>query len=224
MSWTVDDVMTRDPVAVREETSFKEIAALLAEHRFGSVPVVDSERRPIGIVTEEDLALKAEPKPSGPYPLESKRHRETRAKAAAAKARELMSPPVRLVTPGASVSEAARILHHDHAHALLVIDQADRLIGIVTRADVLKVFLRPDAELETAIEREIAQLRRAFPDDKVTATVRDGLAVIEGETWVRSACERIAAHAASVPGIVGVDNRVRYRVDDYLLDLATIYR
>lgn len=224
MSWTVAEVMTRDPIAVKPETPFKDIAALLTEHRFGSVPVVDAAGRPVGLVTEEDLALKAEPRPAGPYPLESRTHRETREKAAAALAGELMAPPHRLLGPQASISEAARLLHQQRAHALLVVDEAGRLAGIVTRADVLKVFLRTDAELEADVNREADYLRKLFPKDQVSVRVRDGVVSLEGKTWVRSASERLAAFAAGVPGVVGVDNKLEHTIDDYLVDLAGIYR
>lgn len=224
MSWTVADVMTRDPIAVKPATPFKEIAALLTKHRIGSVPVVDSKRRPIGLVTEEDLALKAEPKPSGPYPLEGRSHRRTREKAAAELAEQLMGPALRLLTPKASVSEAARLLHREQVHALLVVDEYGVLIGIVTRADVLKVFLRSDDEIGAEIQREAEHLREIFADDDVRVTVRDGVVSLDGKTWVRSACNRLAAHAAGVPGVVAVENHLEYAVDDYLVDLAGIYR
>jgi CBS domain-containing protein len=224
MSWTVADVMTRDPFAVKADTHFKEIAALLAKHRIGSVPVVDAKRRPIGLVTEEDLALKAEPRASGPYPLEGREHRVAREKAAAEVAEELMRPPVRLLSPDASVSEAARALHREQVHALLVVDEYGSLVGIFTRADVLKLFLRTDDEIGGDIRREAEHLRQLFPDDKVTVTVRDGVVGLEGKMWVRSACNRLAAHAAGVPGVVAVENHLEYAVDDYLVDLAGIYR
>lgn len=224
MSWTVADVMTRDPFAVKPATPFKEIAALLTKHRIGSVPVIDSMRRPLGLVTEEDLALKAEPKPSGPYPLEAASHRRTREKAAAEIAEQLMGPALKLLTPKASVSEAARLLHREQVHALLVVDDYGVLIGIVTRADVLKVFLRSDDEIAAEIRREADHLREIFPDDDARVTVRDGVVSLDGKTWARSACNRLAAHAAGVPGVVAVENHLEYAIDDYLVDLAGIYR
>jgi CBS domain-containing protein len=224
MSWTVDDVMTRDPVAVAPDTPFKEIATLLADRHIGSVPVVDAARRPVGLVTEEDLTLKAEPKPAGPYPLEGRSHRLAREKAAAEVAEELMRPPLRLLTPEASISEAARLLHREQAHALLVVDAAGALVGIVTRADILKVFLRSDRELETDVRHEAEHLRKIFPQDSVAVAVEDGVVRLTGKTWMRSACERLAAYAAGVPGVVAVENHLEYTVDDYLLDLAGIYR
>ena len=224
MSWTVADVMTRDPIAVKRETPFKEIAEVLAEHRFGCVPVVDDKRRPLGVVTEEDLALKAEPRAAGPYPLESGAHRSERQKAAAEIAEQLMRPALRVVTPDASISEAARLLHREAQHALLVVDRYGCLAGIVTRADVLKVFLRADAELEGEIRREVDYLRQIFPKDEVTVQVRDGIVVLRGHTWVRSACDRLATFAMRVPGVVSVDNGLEYEVDDYLVELASIYR
>jgi CBS-domain-containing membrane protein len=142
----IRDVMTHEVVTVDEHTPFKEITQLLTDCRIGAVPVLDSEARVVGVVSEADLLLKEE-YPQGPptgWLLEGHRRRATRAKATGATAVELMTAPAITIRPDASLAEAARLLHRHQIKRLPVLDPAGPLVGIVSRADLLKVFLCSD--------------------------------------------------------------------------------
>ena len=150
----VKDLMTTQVVTVGPATPFKEIVARLAEHRVSAVPVVDDDGLVLGVVSEADLLLKEE------FPDARRRHPAvldqaappgTRPKAAGTTARDLMSVAVVSIAPEATVAEAARRMHAAGVKRLPVLDERGRLVGIVSRGDLLKVFNRPDQ----AIRREI---------------------------------------------------------------------
>jgi CBS domain-containing protein len=149
MPRTVRDVMTAKLTYARQDTPYKELVRLLAERGVSGMPVVDDQHRVVGVVSEADLLVK-QAKPANHfqrYYLERKRDRLQRAKAEGAAAAELMSYPAVTVGPEASVAQAARLLRKHLVKRLPVVDAEGRLVGIVSRADVLKVYLRPDSEL-----------------------------------------------------------------------------
>jgi CBS domain-containing protein len=131
-------------------TPFKEIAARLAQHRIGAAPVVDADRV-LGIITEADLLLKQEhPDAKADFPLIwTRRRRRERAKAAAAVAGKLMTAPAATVSPTATVTEAAWRMHTAGVKRLPAVDETGQLLGIVNRADLLKVLTRRDDTIRT---------------------------------------------------------------------------
>ena len=153
----VKDLMTTPVVTVGPATPFKEIVAQLAEHRVSALPVVDDAGRVLGVVSEADLLLKEEfPGPDQNIPLFwTRRRRLEREKAAASTARDLMTVAVVSISPDASVPEAARRMHTANVKRLPVIGQGGRLVGIVSRADLLKVFDRPDGDIHREILDEV---------------------------------------------------------------------
>jgi CBS domain-containing protein len=153
MTSLVRDVMTTKVVTVEPWTPFREIVTRLAEHRISAAPVLDPAGNLLGIVTEADLLLKQEhPDLELNVPLAwSRRRRLERDKAAAIVAGKLMTTPAITVAPTATITEAARRMHTAGVKRLPVVDEAGRLVGIVSRADLLKVFIRTDE----AIWREI---------------------------------------------------------------------
>jgi CBS domain-containing protein len=146
MKSLVRDVMTTEVVTVQPWTPFREIVTRLAEHRISAVPVLDAEGNVLGVVTEADLLLKQEHSDlEFNLPLAwSRRRRLEREKAAAIVAGELMTTPAVTVSPTATVTEAARRMHTAGVKRLPVVNDAGRLVGIVSRADLLKVFTRSD--------------------------------------------------------------------------------
>lgn len=144
-------------MSVGPATPFKEIVARLAEHRVSAAPVVDEAGRVLGVVSEADLPLKEEfPHPDQDIPLFwTKRRRLEREKAAGSTARDLMTVALVSISPDATVAEAARRMHRAQIRRLPVIGEGGRLVGIISRGDLLKVFDRPDH----AIQREIPRRR-----------------------------------------------------------------
>src|ERR1700730_5311293 len=149
MSWTVADVMTRDVVAVGPGAGFKECVRLLRVHGISALPVITKDRKVLGIVSEADLLAKEEQRPSRVGGL--LRSRQTRP-ASARVASAFMTSPVIAIAPEASVRRAAQIMHMQRVKRLPVIDVEGRLVGIVSRPDLLKTFMRSDE----SIRREVA--------------------------------------------------------------------
>jgi len=213
----VGDVMTTDVVTVEESTPFKKIVALLDAHGVSAVPVVDVARHVVGVVSEADLLLKEEDPQAGlEAPMwESKRHQLERGKAAGAVARDLMTTPAQTVGSLATVAEAARFMHARGVKRLPVVDTlTGRLVGIVTRGDLLRVFTRPDADIRSEIVDD-AILGEFFMDPRrFTVEVHDGVVVLQGQVERRSLIPILVRVVRAVEGVVQVEDRLGFEVDD----------
>jgi CBS domain-containing protein len=215
MKRTVQDVMTRRVVVVRDSTPFKEIVRRMQEFRVSAVPVVDDAGRLVGIVSEGDLILKEDPNLARDPRLFERRHRRTdREKAAGLVAAQLMTSPVVTVSPDASLGEAARLMHHHLVKRLPVVAPDRTVLGIVSRADLLKVFLRRDADIAREVSEDI--IRRTLWIDPATirVTVREGVVSLEGQIERRSLIRVLVGLVQELEGVVGVESRLSYLVDD----------
>ena len=188
MSWTVADVMTKDPVTIGPATSFKACANLMRIHALSAVPVVDRDSRIVGIVSEADLlAKKAEPR---------------RRKAKAMMAAELMTADLITTTAGSPLATAASLMVQHHVKVLPVVDRQRHVLGVVSRAQVLKVFLRSDE----SIRKEVVTSLSDTPPITVAHSaveVRDGVVHVHGVAESDSAAELIVQRVTAIPGVVG---------------------
>lgn len=212
----VRDVMTDMVVVVREDTGYKDIVDALADFKVSAVPVVDADGRVLGVVSEADLLHKMEFGGADGHLglLHRRRQRAAQQKATGDTAADLMSAPAVCVAPSAAVGEAARLMEAEHVKRLPVVDVEGRLVGIVSRRDLLRVYLRPD----TAIEREVASevLRRTLavePGD-VEVEVSAGVVRLTGNTDRRSTADIAVRLARAVDGVVDVVDELTYRYDD----------
>jgi CBS domain-containing protein len=150
---TVADIMDRDPVSVSPDDDVESVIRRLREHELPGVPVVDGDNRCVGIVTEADLILRDEQADlhlphhidlmGGVIFLESMKHFEERLKkAVASQVSEMMTPHPLTVTPDTPVEEAARLIAEKGHNRLPVLDEDGRLVGVVTRVDVLEALTR----------------------------------------------------------------------------------
>ncbi len=209
MVHSVRDVMTRDVVTVTPSTPFKQIVRLLHGHRISAVPVVDPDGCLLGIVSETDLALKEEREPSGRAPrFERASRRRERARGAGTLAAHCMSAPVATVEPTASLGAAARLLRRRGVSQLPVVDRNGRLVGIVTRRDLLVVFLRRDEEIHHEILSAVLDATLNLPFDAVRVRVDEGEVTLTGHVpWPVSASE-VVELVAALDGVVAVNNHL----------------
>jgi CBS domain-containing protein len=223
MKTKVQDVMTREVVAVGESTSFKEIIELLARNRVSAAPVVDAAGRVVGVVSEADLLLKEERPEAGlDAPLfERRRHRTERAKAAGAVAHEVMTSPAITIGLLATVDEAARLMHAHSVKRLPVVDAVTgKLVGIVTRGDLLRVFARLDREIHDEIRDQVILREFMMDPARFVVGVKDGVVSLQGSCERRSLVPLLVRAVHGVEGVVRVDNRLAYDVDDRDLTVA----
>jgi CBS domain-containing protein len=209
----VDDLMTREAVTVVADAPFKEIAGLLAEREISAVPVVDASDRLIGLVSEGDL-VRWEARRADPG-----RHDEPdRAGGAGtplpATAQDLMSAPVFTAHPGWSVVEAARAKDSHRVKRLPVIDEAGRVVGIVSRRDLLHVFLRSDRAIREEIEYEVLRDTLSLDPAAVRVHVVDGLVTLEGRVHRWSLIPVIERLVRSTDGVVSIDTQLTFDHDD----------
>jgi CBS domain-containing protein len=212
----VQEVMTRNVATVGERAPFKQIVRTLAERRVSALPVLDAAGRVVGVVSEADLLHKEEfpPGAGGPRPLESRRRRMARAKAAAATAAELMTAPAVTVGSGATVAEAAKLLERHGIKRLPVVDDAGRLVGIASRVDLLKVFLRSDEDIRREVREDVLLHTMWVDPDAFTVEVRDGVVTLAGPLEFRSLVPIAVRLVHGVDGVVDVVDRLRFAVDD----------
>jgi CBS domain-containing protein len=221
MCRTVEDVMTREVMCAHEDTPYKELVKLLAAWRVSAVPVVDDRRHVLGVVSEADLLVKQQ-KPARPgIRLLSARHRrEARAKARATVAAELMSRPAVTIGQRATLAEAARRLHAAGVKRLPVVDPVGRLVGIISRVDLLKVFLRSDEDLYREIVDDVIFGELFMGPNRFDVDVQDGVVVLQGRCERRSLIPTVVRAVAGVEGVVRVENRLGYDIDDLALAAA----
>ena len=175
----VSDVMTTSVVTVDRITPYKEIARLLAEHRISGLPVLKMGREVAGVVTEADLlaaqdAIRRRLRATGSRIWLSRRQEHP-----ALTAGELMTAPAITVGPHATIPAAARLLNSRHIRRLPVTDEHGKLIGIVSRRDLLSVFLRADADIAADVRRLLDEVLAVEPSE-ASVTVRDGIVTLTG--------------------------------------------
>jgi CBS domain-containing protein len=214
MGQTVEKLMTRTVAVVGPKAPFKAILEVMEDNRVSAVPVVDEDGALVGIVTEEDLLLKEGRFQDEVRLLESPRRRRERHKAEGLFAMDLMTSPVVTVAPEATLAAAARRIHERHVKRLPVVDETGTLVGIVSRADLLRVFVRPDAFLEKEVREDV--LARHFADqaDAITAEVRDGILCLRGTIERASQLDVLVTILERIEGLVGIENHVSVRIDD----------
>ncbi|MER5497540.1 CBS domain-containing protein [Streptomyces sp. NPDC002466] len=187
----VGDLMTDNVVSVLPGTSFRETAKLLAEHGISGLPVVDEDDHVVGVVSESDLLARR-----------------------ALTAQKLMTSPAVTVHAEEAVADAARLMVRRGVERLPVVDEEERLVGIVTRRDLLCVFLRPDAEIRRRIREEVLADAADPPEDAVDVHVLDGVVTLVGRVRRRSRAVLLLRLAERVEGVVAVVDRLSAREDD----------
>ena len=211
----VGDLMTDEVVSVLSVTSFKEVAKLLSQHNISGLPVLDEEDRVVGVVSESDLlSRQAEERPmsggapdAGPWTTVSSFGAEVTAA-------EVMSTPAVTVHAEETAPDAARLMARRGVERLPVVDDEDRLVGIVTRRDLLRLFLRPDAEIRRRIIEDVVVGTMGLGAEAVAVHVIDGVVTLEGRLENRRQIAIMTRLAEQLDGVVAVIGHVTAHVDD----------
>ncbi|MER6098603.1 CBS domain-containing protein [Streptomyces sp. NPDC001728] len=213
----IDELMTREVVSVPRDAPFKEITRTLTRHQVTAVPVVDGGGRVMGVVSEGDLLRKSADQAAAPGdpPAVPDLAAWERAKAEGTRAEELMSAPAVCARPDWTVAEAARLMEVQGIKRLVVVDDEDRLVGIVSRRDLLGIFLRQDDDIRREIVEDVLGDTLRLDPASLTVDVRDGRVNLAGRLPFRGMIPAVERMCATVDGVVSVSStRLAYATDD----------
>ena len=217
------DVMSAPVVTARADTPVKELAALLTTYRISGVPIVDDGGQVVGIVSESDFLTKlqhAEKHPGIRGTLERLADPEGERKSGARVASELMTSPVITADIGATVRDVVGLMTTHKVNRVPIVD-GQTLAGIVTRADVLRTFMRSDATVTEDVRRRLVH-DLWFDNDHLSISTENGIVRIRGEVDKRSDVSMVERWVTATDGVVGVDiGQLRYRLDDRRIKLQS---
>jgi CBS domain-containing protein len=204
--------MTAGVVTVRADTSYRDMVAMVRRHRVSGLPVVDDDGKVIGVVSETDLlATEAADPGHGVHPAPRTwlpyRHHVT---ADAATAGDLMTHPAVTTGPDELVADAARLMHSLKLQRLPVVDRDRRLVGIVSRSDVLKVFSRTDEEIRREVTQDVIMDGFFTDPGRFTVTVKDGIVTLAGASGSVVLGENIVDQVRHLEGVVAVHDHFTY--------------
>ncbi|MFI1583840.1 CBS domain-containing protein [Embleya sp. NPDC020630] len=208
---TIGDVMTRDVVTIGSGARFRDIAGVLETWQVSALPVVDDAHRLLGIVSEADL-LHARVAGTGTSRTRRDwaREREASPPDEALTARGLMTAPVITVAATASTLRAARLMDRHHVKRLPVVDRSGRLVGIVSRCDLLGALVRSDAEIRTEIEREILGEALCLDPGTIEVEVHDAVVHLTGEVDHPTLVDVVVRLCAAVDGVEQVTHELTH--------------
>jgi CBS-domain-containing membrane protein len=210
MNATVNDVMTTTVVAVKRGASYKEIAALLRKYRVSAFPVLDDDQRVIGIVSEADLLAKEALNADRGGAITAMVHHKELQKADGVTAGDLMTSNVVTVKPDDTVEQAARLMYHLQVKRLPVVNAGGYLVGIVSRADLLTVFDRPDGEIRAEIVNDVILHEFLIDPALFAVTVADGVVTIQGTPETADLGRNLMNRIRHVTGVVAVRDELNW--------------
>ncbi|MGW5718571.1 CBS domain-containing protein [Amycolatopsis sp. NPDC003865] len=205
----VGSVMTTDVATVGPDTPFKAVAVLLASWNISGAPVVDDDGLVLGVVSQGDLLER-----EAPHGLLQPGARQAKRKAGAAFVADLMTSPAITVRAEDDVTVAAKLLEQHHFHRLPVVDGEGKLAGVVSRSDLLRVFLRTDREIRDEVRDEVLLRDMALDPSALYVAVHNGIVTLNGTVERESMVPVITALVRRVDGVVEVRQNLKGHFDD----------
>ena len=213
----VKDVMTTTVLTVRTDTTLKDAAAMMAEHGISGLPVVDLGGQVVGVVSEGDILFKeAGRAPKRPFVdrLLSLPPSEREAKLAAATVGEAMTAPALTIAPTRPLTKAASMMLDQGVKRLPVIDEAGNLVGIVTRADLVRAFVRSDSAIEQEIREDVIRRSLWIEPDMIEVEVHAGEVRLAGQVETKAEAELVPEFVQRVPGVVSVLSKLNWKSEN----------
>jgi CBS domain-containing protein len=208
MNTTVGDVMTTRVIAVRRSADYKQIVSVLRRYRVSACPVINEGGKVVGVVSEADLLFKeADPgPPAGLIRLRWKLGEESKVNAVIAG--QLMTSPAVTIQPDVPLAVAARVMQERQIKRLPVVTPDGRLVGIVTRSDVLSVFERADSDILEEVRREVLAGEFGLDPARFDITVTSGIVTLGGPMERQDRALELVARIRHVDGVVAVRDRI----------------
>jgi CBS domain-containing protein len=210
MRSTVRDVMTTQVVAVRKDASFKEMITRMRNAHISAFPVIDHAGKVVGVVSEADMLNKEADQATSPGTIAGLLHFRFHEKAAGVTAGELMTSPGVTIGPDAPVVEAARIMRDRRVKRLPVVNGTGHLIGVISRADVLSVFTRPDSDIRHEVTEEVIRGGSLVRPQGFSVTVHDGVVTLSGRPENDRAGRDLIETVRHIEGVVAVRDQLSY--------------
>ena len=213
MNAKVKDVMTGEVVAVRQDAAFKEMASRLRQYRVSAFPVIDENRRVIGVVSEADLLAKealAGDHTGIPAAVTGILHHRDYQKSEGLTAGDLMTHPAVTVRPEDTLEHAARLMYTLRVKRLPVVDAGGYLVGIISRADLLTVFDRTDEEIHAEIVNDVILREFLIDPAMFMVTVADGVVTIQGNPETTDLGHNLVTKIRHIQGVVAVEDKLVY--------------
>lgn len=197
----VVDLMTTDVITVSMETGIRDAARLMFRNRVSGLPVTTADGSLIGIITEADfLRLEVE--------------RQEGATDIGETVGEVMSPGVVTTGPETEVYDAAKMMTFQDIKRLPVVDEDSRLLGIISRADIVSVFTRPDDVIEDEIREDLIRRVLFIDPDELNVIVTNGVVTFVGEIGTRNEARLLVELASRLDGVLHVESKLVWRLDD----------
>lgn len=214
----VRDVMSRDVISVPREMDLKELAGLLTEHQISGAPVTDADGAVIGVVSEADVLMKQVGRPiSRRRPLEwifgESHDPEEMRRRVASTVGEAMTAPAVTIDAGRPLREAAALMVDSKVNRLPVIEDG-KLAGIVTRADMVRAYLRRDEEALRAVREDVFRKTMWLEPERYEIDIHEGRLTMAGKVDRKSTAEILERLAGLVEGVDRVDNHLTWELDD----------
>jgi CBS-domain-containing membrane protein len=207
----VRDIMTTTVVTATISTSFQELVDLMIRHGVSGIPVLDGDGRPVGVVSEADIIAKEAYRSFLFRPPDrslGQQENTWAAKSRGLRAGDLMTVPVRTVRPDDLVRMAAARMVATGVNRFPVVDDTGRLVGIVSRNDVLRIFHRSDNEIRLAVDAALADPLLVPEGHTITATVDDGVVTLVGSVRLASHVRIVDHTIHDVLGVIDVVNHL----------------
>jgi CBS domain-containing protein len=214
MGSTVKDVMSTHVIAVSPGAPYKEMAAMLHGQRVSAFPVIDEDKKVIGVVSETDMLAKEALEGTVPRTTQlSLTTQGMRSRVNAVTAADLMTKPAVTIGPDEPVTRAARLMFDQRVKRLPVTSDDGTLIGILSRSDVLSVYSRPDAQIRHQVTQDLILGTLRCDPERFTVTVKSGIVTIEGAPETSRAGHDIIDAVRHMEGVVFVRDRLSYPDD-----------
>lgn len=210
----VIDVMTTRVHAVRPETSLKEAARTMARHGLSGLPVVEGQARVVGVVSEADLLVREAERGEARPGLSILRPELWPEDRSPERVGEVMSTPALTTRPDVPLTEVARLMVRLGVKRLPVVDEAGRLVGIVSRGDVVAAFSRPDELIEDQIREDVVRRHMGLDPGRLAVEVDEGVVSLGGQVPLRSDARLLDELVRRLEGVVRVESRLTWVEDD----------